>query len=167
MNGYTKLFETILTSTIWAESNEIRLVWITMLALRNASNVVEASLPGLAHVARVSLEDTKKALEKLSSPDPYSRTKEHEGRRICEVDGGWLILNGAKYKLKLGKEERREYFRIKKAEHRALKQSQPLPGETDYCSALKRGASDAELDHIVDNAGRRKIDGVAGKGMIV
>lgn len=31
MNGYTKLFNSILDSTIWGESDETRLVWITLL----------------------------------------------------------------------------------------------------------------------------------------
>lgn len=116
--GYTKLFESILDSTIWGESNETRLVWITMLAMRNYRHIVEASVPGLARRARVSLEDTEKALKKFRSPDPYSRSKEHGGRRIEDVPGGWLILNGEFYRNKLNEDERREYQRVKQAEYR-------------------------------------------------
>jgi len=121
MAGYTKLFESILDSTVWGESNETRLVWITMLAMRNKNHMVEAAVPGLARRARVSIEDTEKALKKFSSPDPYSRTKDFEGRRIREVDGGWLILNGENYRNRLNMDERREYQRIKQAEYRAKK----------------------------------------------
>ena len=118
MSGYTKLFESILDSTIWGESAETRVVWITLLAMRNRSHVVEASLPGLAHRARVSLEDCEKAVRKFLAPDKFSRSKEHDGRRIAEVDGGWLILNGEKYRQKMGEAERREYQRVKQAEYR-------------------------------------------------
>ena len=47
MTGYTKLFGSIVDSTIWRESKETKIVWITMLAKANKEGIVEASLPGL------------------------------------------------------------------------------------------------------------------------
>ena len=109
MSGYTKLFSTILASTIWRESNETRIVWITMLAMADKYGFVGGSVPGLADFARISIEDTERALEELKSPDEYSRTKDHGGRRIADVDGGWLIINYSKYRAKMSQDERREY----------------------------------------------------------
>jgi hypothetical protein len=100
-NSWSPLFGDILTSTIWQEDDSTRLVWIAMLAMKDANGKVSASVPGLAHVARVSIEDTRKALKTLESPDPESRTKEHEGRRIEKIDGGWIILNHFKHRQKL------------------------------------------------------------------
>jgi len=119
MAGYTKLFNSILYSTIWKEPNEIRIVWITMLAMADKFGEVQASIPGLAGAACVSVEECEEALRVLSHPDKYSRTKDHEGRRIEEKDGGWRILNHPKYRALMSADERREYFRIKKAEQRA------------------------------------------------
>jgi len=45
----------------------------------------------------------------LKSPDPYSRTKQDEGRRIKEVEGGWLVLNHKKYREKA--KSRAAYYR--------------------------------------------------------
>ena len=45
--------------------------------------------------------------------------KEFDGRRIKEVDGGWLILNGEKYAALLSNEERRIYNSAKQREYRA------------------------------------------------
>ena len=90
--GFTKLFSSIVMSSIWSEDDKTRIMWVTMLAMADAQGHVEASVPGLAYTARVSLEDCERALGILSSPDPYSRTKEAEGRRIRVVDGGWSIL---------------------------------------------------------------------------
>lgn len=118
MSGYTKLFSSILASTIWREDDKTRIVWITMLAMSNKDGMVEGSIPGLADMARVTVDDCKGALSKLMSPDEYSRTKAFEGRRVKEVDGGWLILNHAVYRAKLSADERREYNRIKQAEWR-------------------------------------------------
>ena len=83
-----------------------------MLAMKNRHHIVEASVPGLADFARVTIERCREALEVLKSPDPDSRSKGHEGRRIVDVDGGWLILNGEHYREKMNADERREANRI-------------------------------------------------------
>lgn len=119
MSGYTKLFNSILLSTIWSEDDATRIVWITMLAMADRNGVVEAAVPGLAYIARVPVDACQKALEKLESPDEHSRSKDFDGRRIKKIDGGWALLNHAKYRAKLSEDERREYFRIKKQEQRA------------------------------------------------
>lgn len=113
MSGYTKLFGSIVASTIWSEDDQTRIVWITMLAMKNQHGEVEASIPGLAKFAHVSLEATEGALAKLMAPDPYSRTKEFEGRRIEEIDGGWLVLNHTKYKNKASEDDEREKTRLR------------------------------------------------------
>lgn len=119
--GYTKLFGSILDSTIWHESLPVKVVWITMLAMADREGEVSASVPGLAYRAGVSVSECEEALGKFLGPDPYSRTREAEGRRIELVSGGWRLLNHAKYRAMLGKEERREYQRVKQAEYRAAK----------------------------------------------
>lgn len=103
--SYTKLFSSIVHSTIWRESNEVRLVWITMLALADRDGVVEASIPGLADAARVSLPECERALAILSAPDPYSRSKLKDGRRIEACKGGWSLVNYDEYRHRASKED--------------------------------------------------------------
>ena len=98
MSGFTKLSASIITSSIWQEDHATRLVWITMLAMANPQGVVEASIPGLANIANVEVEECEQAIRKLLEPDVYSRTAEHEGRRIEAIEGGWRILNYEKYR---------------------------------------------------------------------
>lgn len=71
-----------------------------MLAMANKNGYVFASEPGLANRARVPLESVLKALERFQSPDPYSRHKEKEGRRIEPIDGGWRLLSYQSYREK-------------------------------------------------------------------
>ncbi len=115
MSGYTKLFSSIVTSTIWREPDHVRLVWVTMLALSDRFGVVEASIPGLADMARVSRKDCEDALRVLADADPDSRTKEAGGRRIEATDGGWKLINHSKYREKMSDADRRsrraEYMR--------------------------------------------------------
>jgi hypothetical protein len=108
---FTKLFSSITESTVWCEPDPIRIVWITMLAMADRQGRVWASIPGLANRARVSLEDCEKAIGKFSAPDPYSRTPDYEGRRIEPIDGGWRLLNHAKYVTQRDEEARRTYQR--------------------------------------------------------
>jgi hypothetical protein len=130
MSGYTKLFQSILASTIWRADDKTRIVWITLLAMADKYGVAEGSIPGLADMARVSIEDCERALKILESPDPYSRSKEHEGRRIRSVDEGWQLLNHTKYRERMSADDRREYLRVKQAEYRARNKSGMSAGRT-------------------------------------
>ncbi len=118
-DAYTKLFSSITTSTIWMEPAGTRLVWITMLALKRRDQCVYASVPGLADAAKVTRKECDAALRTFLAPDPDSRTKDHDGRRIEEIDGGWIILNGDKFDTIRSTEERREYMREYMREKRA------------------------------------------------
>lgn len=113
-NGYAKIFSSILASSIWAEDDRTRLVWITMLVMSDENGTVRSSVPGLAHMARVPIADCEVAIRKFLSPDPHTLTAAHEGRRIEALEGGWRLLNHEKYKLLMGAEERRAYWRQKK-----------------------------------------------------
>lgn len=142
MTGYCKLFEDIVTSTIWQEPNDCRVLWITMLALKGHDHICRATIPALAKFANISIKDVEKYLEHFQSPDKYSRSQEHKGRRIEPVEGGWFILNGEKYRQKMSKEDRKE--QVRKAQERfrakakeALPKRQP-PGPKDPQSASGR-----------------------------
>ncbi len=109
---FTKLFSSITASTIWLEDNPTRIVWITMLAMANKNGFVFASIPGLASIAHVSVSATRRALNKCQEPDPDSRTKDFDGRRIEEVDGGWRLINYQKHRVIRDEEDRREYMKL-------------------------------------------------------
>jgi len=115
---YTKLFEQILESTVWCEPDSTRVVWITMLAMSDRDGEVLASVPGLANRAHVTVDQAREALTCFLSPDPDSRTKDYEGRRIAEIDGGWVLLNHVKYRDLLDAEAEKERKRKWWEEHR-------------------------------------------------
>lgn len=147
--GFTKLFASITDSTIWCEDPETKVVWITMLAMANGRGQVLASIPGLAARARVSLEATKKALERFQAPDEYSRSQEAEGRRIETIDGGWHLINYAKYREAGRSVDRREYLARKQAERRArlsttVNQSQPASTGANQSKPISEAEAEAE-----------------------
>ena len=98
MGTFVKLHSEILDSTIWQEAHHVRILWITMLAMKDKNGEVMASIPGLAHRARITPQECEEGLTILISTDRYSRTKDHDGRRIDEVEGGWKVLNHEKYR---------------------------------------------------------------------
>jgi len=145
--GYTKVFGDMLESTVWQLSKDARILWITLLLKKDRRQMVRASIPGLAHVARLTIEETEKALRELQKPDKYSQSQEHEGRRILKTDEGWFVVNGAKYRDKLSYEDRLEYQRTKQAEYRAKKKGKKLPGENLFEKAAERGDQES-MDRI-------------------
>lgn len=82
-----------------------------MLAMANQRGEVMGSIPGLANRARVTIAEAEDALRKFMSPDAYSRTKDHEGRRIEEIDGGWRLLTYEKHREQCHDDGRRAYKR--------------------------------------------------------
>jgi hypothetical protein len=119
-----------------------------MLAIADADGIVSASVPGLASVSNVSVESTRTAVKNLLSEDPDSRTKDFEGRRIEEIDGGWRILNYLKYRRMLNDEERKEYKakwiadkRRQVSTPRRLKSTLSTHAEAEAEAIKKRGAN--------------------------
>lgn len=108
---FTKLFSSITESTVWLEPSPTRIAWIAMLAMADKRGRVWGSIPGLANRARISVDEARQAIACFLAPDPDSRTKDHEGRRIVEIDGGWQLLNYAKYREMRDEDARREYMR--------------------------------------------------------
>lgn len=122
---YTKLFATLIHSTVWREEMHIKVVWITMLAMADEQGDVWASVPGLADAARVSVEQCEDALARLAAPDRYSRTRDHEGRRIATMEGGWRLLNYLKYRALHDADHRRALTRERVRRHRAKRNVTP------------------------------------------
>jgi hypothetical protein len=142
--GYTKLFSSIVASTIWREDDKTRIVWITMLAMKNERHMVEASLPGLADMARVTVEECEMAIKKLESKDGYSRNQDHGGRRIERTQGGWKILNGEYYRQQMSADDRREYQKNYHREYRKLiKTRTKLSGEMGSIAGSQDSVDDA------------------------
>lgn len=149
--SYSKLFSSIVTSSMWSEDSDTRVVWVTMLAVKNEHSEVQSSVPGLARLANVALEKCQFALDKFKSADPFSRTKAFDGRRIEEIPGGWRILNGDAYRRLMSQDERREYKRVKEAERRARKHAAVDNPVDNECPRMdKRGQNQAEADTEAD-----------------
>lgn len=134
--GFALLWGKILDSSIWVkESKETRLVWITMLAMKDRNGEIQSSVIGLANRAKVTHEECKAALKILLAPDPDDTSKVEDGRRIREIPGGWEIINHDLYRF--SSEEQREFWRRQKAEQRAKKKQQKAAGSGSIRAKLE------------------------------
>ncbi len=115
-----------------------------MLAIADSEGYVGASVPGLSKAANVSMEETLAALERFSGPDEYSRTKEHDGRRIESAPGGWRILNFVAHRD--GNEDQREKWARQKRLQRLKKPKVGGGGSSarERLSAKAHGDGDEE-----------------------
>jgi len=118
MHSYTKLFSSIITSTIWDEDDKTRILWITLLVMADQHGEVNSSIPGLARVSKMTVAQAVASLDKLLAPDPYSRTPDYEGRRIAPIDGGWEILNHGKYRLLASRDDNKTANAARVRRHR-------------------------------------------------
>jgi hypothetical protein len=111
MSGFTKLVPEIIQSSIWNESSDIRIVWITLLAIKDEHGYVRGDTFTIARMANVEPDVAELALKKFQEPDPLSHTPENEGRRIAKAPGGWIVLNHDLYRERNRTEYNREYKR--------------------------------------------------------
>lgn len=142
MSGYTKLFTTILDSTIWREPDHVRILWITMLAMVDKNGYVGASIPGLADRAKITIEQCTEALDRLQQPDEFSRSTNNDGRRIEAADGGWYLINYCKYRDLITLQEKRAQAA---ARARKYRERQKERDERD-ASRYERDGRDASRD---------------------
>jgi len=111
MDAFTKLAPEIVQSSIWNEPSDIRIVWITLLAIKDAEGYVRGDSQVISRMANVPVESVIIALEKFQQPDKNSHTPDNEGRRIAPAPGGWIVLNHWLYRIEDRKQIHAEYMR--------------------------------------------------------
>jgi hypothetical protein len=163
METWTKLYASILDSSVWFESKETKILWVTFLAKKDENGFVRGNLKSMAAYSGLTDDECAGALKVLESPDKDSRTKEHQGRRIKRVDGGWNVVNHFVYRDEIGKEALREYWRRKKAESLRRKADKvgETPRERAFVEAEKKG-DQAEADRIAAMQSPSELSGNAG-----
>lgn len=135
MNTWSPLFSKIVDSSLWSEPDFVVKIFLTMLAKKDADNVVRGNAFNIGSWAKKSEKETLEALKVLSSPDKKRLEPQlFDGKRIEKVSDGWLILNGKFYQDLMRSINRREYKTAKQREYRA-----------------KSGATRAERSYIKEN----------------
>lgn len=102
----------------------------SLIAMQDRRHTIWGTPEGLAAALNMDLGDLKEAMARLMAPDPNSRNQEHEGRRVVEIPGGYMLTGGESVVEDTGG-DRTEYFRNKKREQRAAaRQNGVAPAQT-------------------------------------
>lgn len=159
MHTWAPLWNGIVTSSLWQEEpDHVRIVFVTMLAVKDADHVVRKTAYELGKLAHKPEEEVLDALKILCSPDKHRMEKqEYDGRRVKSVEEGYLILNGEKYREKVRIEmERSRWRRAAKAKRDRDKRNKvelnpishnknpSVPAQAAYLKvALEKGGDEA------------------------
>lgn len=99
--GYTPVFRTVFSGTLhgrWPDTG----LWLCLLALADKNGEIDATPAYIASNTGLDVADVEECIARFMQPDPYSRTKDHDGRRLALIDPdrpwGWRIVNHGKYR---------------------------------------------------------------------
>ncbi len=116
---YGKIYEQTFTGSMYGSGSHIFAVWSYVIAHTKPDAMVELNPMELASKLGEDLEKVEAAIEHFKSPDPKSRSKEFEGRRLIQKgEFIYFVPQYHKYHGFANNKERREYFAQKKREQR-------------------------------------------------
>ena len=148
---WAKHFKSMYEGSMYGAGLAVFAVWGYTIA--NArKGVVELNPKRVADTLGGSVEDVTAAIEYLTQPDPHSRHKACEGRRLVkEGEFQYVLPSWTAYQAILNEDARREYQRVKQAEYRAQKKgnvSQKYLGAEERSDAAYGRGDDAGCDRI-------------------
>ena len=154
---YGKHFSSTYTGSLVGAGLNVFAVWGYVIA-NTARGCVELNPKLLAAILGGTEDEIRAAITCLSKPDPSSRSKEHEGRRLLK-EGEFLyaVPTAETYRKIINEDDRREYMRVKQQEHRARVKCQGMSGKMSTHTDLeaeveeKKRLSGAHCGKPVDN----------------
>jgi hypothetical protein len=98
--GFVKIYGSrLMTSSLWDETPEARLVFLSLLAIADRDGFVDVpNEKALARVLNLPPDYLERALVVLMAPDDGSRNKAFEGRRVLREGSGWLCVSYKDYR---------------------------------------------------------------------
>ena len=166
MSVFGKHFSSMYSGSMFGNPAMVFAVWGYAIAHMRPSKkdgqcYVELNPTLLAATFAATPEQAVEAIETLCAPDPASRTKTAEGRRIVLVSEKHLgpmqfrVVNGEKYRSLRDEEERRAYLREKKRDERAAKKSR-LSTNVATVNHGQPSSTQAEVEVEVDSEAETK-----------
>lgn len=143
---YGKHFESMYEGSMYGAGVAVFAVWGYVIAHTRSSRV-ELNPKKLSDTLGGKVSEIESAIKFLLSPDPNSRHKEHQGRRLIkEGEFQYFLPSWESYQAIRNADDRREYNRRKQAEYRAKKNpmkrsntSGPLKNEVAAVKAYESG----------------------------
>ena len=141
---YGKHFESMYEGSMYGAGIAVFAVWGFVISHTHHSRV-ELNPKKLADTLGGTVDEVAGAIEFLEKPDPSSRFKGQEGRRLIkEGQFQYFVPSWAEYQKIRSENDRREYQKLKQREYREKKRlrNQPQAQERIYEKRLGDGGSD-------------------------
>jgi hypothetical protein len=130
---YTKVFRSIYEGTL-SDDWQALVTFQQLLILSDQNGVVDMTLAAIQRTTGIPLDILKHGMEALEQPDPQSRSRDMDGRRIARLDAhrdwGWFIVNFQTYRELQEREDKRKADRERIAAKRAAS-SQKVASPSD------------------------------------
>lgn len=101
--GYVPLFDHLTTGTLYGKWPDIGL-WPVLLSMADRHGKIDVTPQFIAGVTGLEVEEVVACISRFCAPDPFSRTRADEGRRLEPIDPdrswGWRVVNHAAYREK-------------------------------------------------------------------
>lgn len=138
---YGKIFSSAFTGSMFGAGADVFAVWSYVIA-NTIDSRVELNPRLLAAAIGTEEQRVRDAIKYLCEPDPHSRNKQEEGRRLIREGEFQYFVTGHSIYRKLQNEDgRREYNRTKQAESRARRAAKEGEGDGD---SVKQSVIDSQ-----------------------
>ena len=122
MFAFGKIHSSFFDSSINDSDPITRFVFIATIVLSDRDGRLDVTRQSLARRINLPIEDIDRAIATLSAPDPLSRSKDHEGRRLIPIDDdrpwGWIVVNKGEYRDMAARAEQTDGSRLRKQRQR-------------------------------------------------
>ncbi|HEX9239228.1 MAG TPA: hypothetical protein VF910_01060 [Candidatus Bathyarchaeia archaeon] len=151
---FGKFFASTFTGSMVGAGPEMFAVWGYVVANTVASQV-ELNPRHLASLIGMTPEAVIKCIERLCGPDPESRSKKANGRRLIrEGEFAYFVPNHEAYRAVRDEQDRREYNRIKKAEGRSRGVNTRVKRSIRVSSVSAKAEAEAEAEAEIKRGSR-------------
>lgn len=160
---YGKIFESMYHGTL-AGNWKALITFQQMIVLSNDEGIIDMTPHAISNITGIPLEIIEEGIKYLEQPDIYSRTPDHEGRRIERLDEhrpwGWIVLNKVKYKRLASREEKKAADR----ERLAAKRNAEKPNKINNVAVCRTVSQPvADVAHTNTDTYTNTINTLSGK----
>lgn len=167
---YGKVFEQMFEGSMYGKGSLVFAVWSYVIAHQKPNHAagyftVELNPMKLKDCIGEPLDEIKQTLEFLCSPDPNSRTKDEDGRRLVRLgEFDYRVVNGKKYHDIRKQEERREQNRVSQEKFRKKQKREKDTGMDGRPPSMGYRAREARAVKAQESGNQQQADEIAAEG---
>jgi len=152
MAGYVPLFDSVLDGTLFGKWPHTG-IWVCLLSQVDKHGVIDMNPNLLAAKIGVPVDMLQSCIQDFMKPDPGSRTKDNDGRRLelIDPDGrdwGWRVINHVKYREKARKQQHQQSATETGRDAERKKKER----DVRLCPDMSGGVRPSDTTHLISNA---------------